>query len=266
MVAPKPVQVLMGEVLAELPAIGKAMAPGSGLKYAFRGIEAVLDMLNPLLSERGLFVVPCEVVSVSETARETRGGTLTYNVRVVMLYRWYGPAGDFIQVASTGEGSDTQDKATQKAMTSAFKYMLFETFAISTEEGAKSDIDATQDQEETVLSAQEQRKRAWGDKPLPEGWADFEEYDTETQTYAAGLQELPKLEADHMKEYRRSESIPWPDITKADFDRLCAEVIRIKNERFTADDAAPEPTPEEVAAGADEPFTTAAEDKAAATS
>ena len=43
---------------------------------------------------------------------------------------------EYIELASSGEGSDTQDKGAGKAMTYAFKYMLLRTFAIPTGEDA----------------------------------------------------------------------------------------------------------------------------------
>lgn len=230
----KPAAMLLGEVLAELPAIGKNSEMKDGPRYKYRGIEDVLNVLNPILSIKGLVVLPFSTVLVSETTRQTSNGKAQYNVKVQVEYRWYGPAGDFVPAAGIGEASDTGDKAVQKALTSAYKYMLFHTLCISTEEGNDSDVDHTPSmQQEAVLSPQEQRKQAFEreGKTIPEGWVDFEEFDTEHQTYLAGIAELPKLEQDHMKGWRRTSEIPWP-CSKADMVRLCDEVVRMKEERF----------------------------------
>ncbi len=213
----KSVHVLLGEVLAELPAIGKgSKAPAAMGGYAFRGIEDVLNALNPILSEKGLFVVPHDVVFLGEENHPTSGGKAQYNVRLIVKYRWYGPLGDFVESAACGEGSDSGDKATQKALTSAFKYMLFETLCISTEDGANSDIDRGHVQESTVdpMIEKERQFKAEGGV-VPEGWTDFAEYDTAHVQYKVGLESKGKIIKDAMKAYRTEQSIPWP-MTKAE--------------------------------------------------
>jgi hypothetical protein len=83
-----------------------------------------------------VFVAP-EVQSVVHL--EDRGKE---HVSVVTVrYTFWGPAGDSVVCCGVGEGSDTRDKGMQKAMTSAFKYVLFQAFAISTEDGAADDVD-----------------------------------------------------------------------------------------------------------------------------
>lgn len=127
----------MGRILAELPAIGKNQrAPQAIGGYAFRGIEDVLLEINPLLSKYGVFIAP-EVQSVSHLPDRGKEHVTV----VVVRYTFWGPGGDSVVACGSGEGSDTRDKGMQKAMTSAFKYVLFQAFAISTEEGAKSDVD-----------------------------------------------------------------------------------------------------------------------------
>ncbi len=57
-----------------------------------------------------------------------RVGNLT---TVNVTYRIANTEGDdYVDVVSTGEGADTQDKAAGKAMTYAYKYALLRTFAI----------------------------------------------------------------------------------------------------------------------------------------
>lgn len=128
---------LLGLILEELPAIGKnQQAPSAIGGYAFRGIEDVLTALNPLLSKYGVFPVP-EVLGVEHLPDRGKEHVCV----VTVAYTFYGPAGDSVRAVGAGEGSDTRDKGMQKAMTSAFKYVLFQALAISTEEGAKLDVD-----------------------------------------------------------------------------------------------------------------------------
>ncbi len=134
------VHVAMGRVLAALPAIGKNQR-NQQQGFNFRGIDDVLNALNPLLSEHGVVIVPHRVVERVAGQRTTAKGGVMYEVGLHVQYRIYGPAGDFIEAEAWGEGTDSGDKATPKAMTGAYKYMLFEAFSISTEEASKTDAD-----------------------------------------------------------------------------------------------------------------------------
>jgi hypothetical protein len=134
------IYVLMGKILGELPAIGKNQR-NEQQGFNFRGIDDVLDALNPIMGQYGVFCVPYRVVEVTPTSdRTTRAGSTMYATHLTMEYRFYGPRGDYVQAVGIGEGTDSLDKSAPKAMTGAYKYMLFETFAISTKEA--SDVDA----------------------------------------------------------------------------------------------------------------------------
>lgn len=139
------IHVLMSRVLADLPAIGKnQMNQQQGFK--FRGFDDVIDALNPLLAKHGVFFVPT-VLERIDSHRQTRNGGTLWVVALHVQYTFYGPNGDSVTATGWGEGTDSGDKATQKAMTGALKYVLFQTFAIATKETADSD---TTTPEETI--------------------------------------------------------------------------------------------------------------------
>jgi hypothetical protein len=149
-----PVHVLVGKVLADLPAIGKNQRNGQQ-GYSFRGIDDVLDALNPILSDYGVFILPSVLERVAEV-RTTNNNKPLYTVHLHVAFRIYGPGGDHVEGSAWGEGTDSGDKATSKAMTMAFKYFLFEAFAISTEEQRQADNDrhtAPETVHETIPSA-----------------------------------------------------------------------------------------------------------------
>lgn len=131
----------MAAVLKDLPAIGKNQR-NQQQGYQFRGIDDVIDALNPLLAKHGVFFVP-DVIERIESARQTRNGGTMWVVNLHVRYRFYGPAGDSVEATAWGEGTDSGDKATQKAMTGAMKYVLFQVFAIATHEQAEADSDRT---------------------------------------------------------------------------------------------------------------------------
>lgn len=126
-------------IMREIPAIGKEkknMQQG----FAYRGIDDVMNALFPLLSKHGVFVVP-EVLSTNRSERTTKsGGNMAFTVSTVK-YTFYATDGSCVCAVTTGEGMDSADKSTNKAMAAAMKYALFQTFCIPTEECANDDPD-----------------------------------------------------------------------------------------------------------------------------
>lgn len=126
-------------IMKEIPAIGKDKQ-NKQQGFAYRGIDDVMNALFPLLSAHGVFVVP-EVLSTSRTERTTKnGGNMAFTVSTVK-YTFYATDGSSVCAITTGEGMDSADKSTNKAMAAAMKYALFQTFCIPTEEAANDDPD-----------------------------------------------------------------------------------------------------------------------------
>lgn len=98
--------------------------------YAFRGIEDVFAALSPLLAENGLCIMP-RVVSHKIAERVTQKGLPLFTAYVEVEFDIVAAAdGRSHTVRTVGEAMDTADKATNKAMSAAYKYMAFLTFAI----------------------------------------------------------------------------------------------------------------------------------------
>ncbi len=101
--------------------------------YAFRGIDDCYAAIAPHLAANKLCIIP-RYLSRSVSERETKsGGTLFY---VVVEGEF-----DFVSVEDGskhtarmfGEAMDSGDKASNKAASAAFKYLLLQTFCIPTE-------------------------------------------------------------------------------------------------------------------------------------
>lgn len=135
------IYVLMGRILAELPAIGKNSV-NQQQGFNFRGIDDVLNALNPLLAKYGVFYVP-RVLERLPMLRTTKSGGVMYEVNLHVQYTFYGPLGDSVVASAWGEGTDSGDKSTSKAMTGAMKQALFQAFAVSTQETSRDDSDNT---------------------------------------------------------------------------------------------------------------------------
>ena len=127
------------EIQKRIGAIGKNKR-SPGVSFAYRGIDDVMNELHPLLADFGVTIIP-EVVEHQREERLTKtGNTMTFSI---MKVRHHFVAIDGSEVVSTviGEGQDTSDKASNKAMAIAYKYACFQVFCIPTEEMAKADPD-----------------------------------------------------------------------------------------------------------------------------
>ncbi len=119
-------------VMAEIGAINKD-SRNKQQDFMYRGIDAVMNALSPALIKHKLFVVP-EILNQRREERQTaKGGNLIYSICTIK-YTFYAEDGSSISATVVGEGMDSGDKATNKAMSVAFKYACFQVFCIPTEE------------------------------------------------------------------------------------------------------------------------------------
>ena len=123
---------LIGKAMEDIGAIGKdSVNKQQGFKY--RGIDAVMNAMNPVMRKYGLFLTP-EVLDHKREERQTSsGGRLIYSI-LTMRYTMYAPDGSSVSAVVIGEGMDSGDKASNKAMSVAMKYAMFQLFCIPTEE------------------------------------------------------------------------------------------------------------------------------------
>lgn len=127
------------KVMGESVAIGKD-SYNEQQKFKYRGIDAVMNTFYPLFTKHKIFIVP-EVLEQSREEHTTRnGGNLIYSVLKVK-YTFYAEDGTNISATVIGEGMDSADKASNKAMAVAMKYAMFQVFCIPTEEFIDPDGD-----------------------------------------------------------------------------------------------------------------------------
>jgi len=110
--------------------------------FKFRGIDETLNALAPVLSANGLVVLP-RMVSRHATERESRNGGVLFSVVVEAEFDFVAAEdGSLHTVRTFGEAMDSGDKATNKAMSIAYKYAAFLAFCIPVE-GMAADADET---------------------------------------------------------------------------------------------------------------------------
>lgn len=108
--------------------------------YNFRGIDDVYNALSPLLAKHGLCILPRILDRTCEERQTAKGGVIFYvTVRAAFDFVCAEDGSKHV-VRTFGEAMDSADKATNKAMSAAYKYAAFQAFAIPTE--GDNDADA----------------------------------------------------------------------------------------------------------------------------
>lgn len=120
------------KIMEEVPAIGKNKE-NKQQGFKFRGIDDVMNALQPLLAKYKVFIAPEILEQIREERTTKTGGNLIYSICKIK-YKFYAEDGSSIEAVTIGEGMDSGDKATNKAMAIAMKYALFQVFCIPTEE------------------------------------------------------------------------------------------------------------------------------------
>ncbi len=126
-------------VMQEIDAIGKTRN-NVGQGYKFRGIDEVYNEVHPLLAKHGVFTVPRVLYVERELRQYKAGGDCNY-VKLRMSYLFCADDGSSIEAIIEGEGMDSGDKATNKAMAVAHKYAFVQVFAIPTEDAKDPEND-----------------------------------------------------------------------------------------------------------------------------
>ena len=118
--------------MSDIGAIGKN-SKNLQQGFMFRGIDAVMNALQPAMVKNGIFVTPEVLEQTREERTTNKGATLLYSICKIK-YTFYAKDGSNVSAVVIGEGMDSGDKATNKAMSIAFKYACFQVFCIPTEE------------------------------------------------------------------------------------------------------------------------------------
>lgn len=144
--------------------------------YSFRGIDDVYNALAPILSKHKLIMLP-RVLSRETAERTTGKGGVLFYVTVAVEFTLVAAAdGSSVTIKTYGEAMDSGDKATNKAMSAAYKYAAMQAFCIPTE--GDNDADG---QTHTIAPRQQVSAKPAATKPVeskpkaqePDGEADI---------------------------------------------------------------------------------------------
>ncbi|ENC9771262.1 TPA: ERF family protein [Citrobacter koseri] len=183
------------KVYSAISAVAKEMATTGISKdrrnqqqgFNFRGIDQVYNALAPALVNHGLLILP-RITERTVTERTTQKGGVLFYVVVKAEFDFVSTEDGSIHTVTTyGEAMDSGDKATNKAMSIAYKYAAFQAFCIPTEETA---IDADAEMHHI--------------KP-----ADADQILAEFTQYAGAENDSKKLQEQYASTWQRLNG--WPD-------------------------------------------------------
>ena len=101
--------------------------------FMFRGIDAVVNAVGPILRTHAVIVAP-NVERVEYEEVETSGGKASTACRILVTYTFYASDGSSLDARVAAEAWDTGDKAAPKAMSVAFRTALLQTLALPTDD------------------------------------------------------------------------------------------------------------------------------------
>lgn len=128
---------LIPKVADEIGAIAKNRVQ-SQQNYKFRGIDDVYNAVHGPLCKHGVFITT-EVKEVSREERTTKSGSALTYTHLMMVVTFWAKDGSSVSTVTAGEAMDSSDKSTNKAMSAALKYAMFQTFTIPLEEPESED-------------------------------------------------------------------------------------------------------------------------------
>jgi len=131
---------LIPKVMSEISAVGKE-GVNTNQKYKFRAIDDVMNAAHPVFARNGVFCAP-EVIEKESQDRLSASGATIIRVLLTVRHTFFAGDGSSIPVVTVDEKIDSGDKASNKAMTAAYKYALCELLCIPTKDIAEGDLDS----------------------------------------------------------------------------------------------------------------------------
>lgn len=108
--------------------------------FDYRGIDDVYNELHSAMAKHKIFTTSEIIQRIREERQARSGGTLLYTT-LRICYTFHAPDGSSVTTTVDGEGMDSGDKSSNKAMAVAHKYALLQIFMIPTQETKDSDAE-----------------------------------------------------------------------------------------------------------------------------
>jgi hypothetical protein len=122
----------LAAIMSEVDAIGKSKK-NAQQGFSYRGIDDVYNAVHSLFARHGVVCIPRVLERVREERTTSKGNAITHTIARV-AYTFYASDGSSVEAVVDGEGMDSADKSTSKALAIAHKYCLFQLLLIPTED------------------------------------------------------------------------------------------------------------------------------------
>lgn len=161
------IHAAMVRIMAKVGVVGKAGTAKEG--YAYRKVDDVYAKIQTILSEEKVYTTSEIVSDRSEDRKSKSGGNLIYRILVIKYTFWSAEDGSSVSSTTVGEGMDSSDKASNKAMSAAHKYALCQAFCIPTVEPKDSEEDSheTDGNDHSEKRSSDQRSQPQKNPPPP---------------------------------------------------------------------------------------------------
>lgn len=124
----------INDIMKEVGSIGKDQV-NLQQKFKYRGVEAILNALSPLLQLHGVMTVPTVIARETQVMQVGSNQTSMIFTYVRVKYDLFALDGSSVVSIVDGESMDTADKSTPKAMSVAWRTMAIQVFALATGDG-----------------------------------------------------------------------------------------------------------------------------------
>lgn len=196
-------------ITAELSKVGIAKdRKNDQQNYKFRGIDDMHNALSPLLAKHKLVILPEVEERIERIAKSNAGKDLNFVVLKVRYSFISAEDASIFHVVTMGEGMDSADKATNKALSAAYKYAVIQAFSIPVEGTPDADADSdTIDRSKVAEAAPEKQP---------------EDPDLDDEIVAAIKKRIKDTKASEEKLLKFFELTSWKKATKVQLRDLDA--------------------------------------------
>lgn len=117
------------DITRAMPVLEPAKAPGGGIAFKYRGVDATVAHVTPLLNEHGVFITPSGIEHIV-TENQLANGKTVKTSQVITTFTVYGALGDSFTVQTAGLADDFSDRSAAQAQSVAYRVALLQLFHI----------------------------------------------------------------------------------------------------------------------------------------
>lgn len=148
----------MVAIMSEVGAVAKS-GKNDKQNYGFRKVDDVYAALQLLMAKHGVYTTSEILNERGEERRTSSGGTLLYRILTIRYTFWCKEDGSSVTSTVIGEGMDSGDKASNKAMSVAHKYALCQAFTIPTDEPKDPENDSHDLKSDDLYNGKEDKQK-----------------------------------------------------------------------------------------------------------